>query len=147
MLGIGFAAFRDVASFFKNATQDADGTPNPLAGQITWAISRGRSQSGNFLRAFLHFGFNEDTAGRKVYDGAWPIIAGGLITLNTRFAMPDGTTEAVRGGQRGARVVGLDGPIRCAACPPRACSLAAWPPTPARRSSSTWARPKCGGSC
>ena len=60
MLGIGFAAFRDVAAFFKNAKQDAEGTPNPLAGQITWAISRGRSQSGNYLRAFLHFGFNED---------------------------------------------------------------------------------------
>ena len=60
VLGVGFAAFRDVASFFKNATQDAEGTPNPLAGQITWAITRGHSQSGNFMRAFLHFGFNED---------------------------------------------------------------------------------------
>ena len=26
MLGVGFAAFRDVASFFKTATQDAEGT-------------------------------------------------------------------------------------------------------------------------
>lgn len=101
VLGIGFAAFRDVGSFFRNATQDAEGTPNPLAGQITWAISRGRSQSGNFLRAFLHFGMNEDTAGRKVHDGAWPIIAGGLITLNTRFALPDGTTKLYEAGREG----------------------------------------------
>jgi hypothetical protein len=101
VLGIGFAAFRDVAAFFKTATQDAEGTPNPIAGQITWAISRGRSQSGNFLRAFLHFGFNEDLAGRKLYDGAWPIIAGGLITLNTRFALPDGTTKLYESGREG----------------------------------------------
>jgi hypothetical protein len=101
VLGIGFAAFRDVASFFKNATQDAEGTPNPLAGQVTWTISRGRSQSGNFLRAFLHFGFNEDTAGRKVHDGAWPIIAGGLISLNARFAMPDGTSKLYEAGREG----------------------------------------------
>ncbi len=101
VLGIGFAAFRDVASFFRNAKQDAEGTPNPLAGQISWVISRGRSQSGNYLRAFLHFGFNEDTAGRTVHDGAWPIIAGGLISLNTRFALPDGTTKLFEAGREG----------------------------------------------
>ena len=101
VLGIGFAAFRDVASFFRNAKQDAEGTANPLAGQISWVISRGRSQSGNYLRAFLHFGFNEDTAGRKVHDGAWPIIAGGLISLNTRFALPDGTTKLFEAGREG----------------------------------------------
>jgi hypothetical protein len=101
VLGVGFAAFRDVAAFFKNAKQDADGTPNPVANQITWAISRGRSQSGNFLRAFLHFGFNEDMTGRKLYEGAWPIIAGGLISLNTRFAMPDGTTKLFEAGREG----------------------------------------------
>ena len=101
VLGVGMAAFRDVASFFKYAKQDAEGTPNPLGGQITWTISRGRSQSGNYLRAFLHFGFNEDTSGRKVHDGAWPIIAGGLISLNTRFALPDGTTKLFEAGREG----------------------------------------------
>src|SRR5579862_1607070 len=57
VLGIGFAAFRDVASFFKNAAHDDDGTPNPVAQQISWVIARGVSQSGNFLRAFLQLGF------------------------------------------------------------------------------------------
>ena len=76
VLGIGFAAFRDVASFFRNATEDEDGTPSPLANQTTRVISRGRSQSGGFLRAFLQLGFNQDERGRQVYDGMWPIIAG-----------------------------------------------------------------------
>ena len=31
ILGIGFAAWRDVASFFKYADKDDAGTPNPLA--------------------------------------------------------------------------------------------------------------------
>ena len=60
VLGIGFAAFRDMASFFKNAKQDTTGTPNPLANQIQWTISRGVSQSGNFLRALIHLGFTQD---------------------------------------------------------------------------------------
>ena len=35
VLGMGFAAFRDVGSFFKNALEDDSGTPNPLAGQVS----------------------------------------------------------------------------------------------------------------
>src|SRR5687768_8348216 len=65
VLGIGYAAFRDVASFFRFGTKDAEGTPNPVAGQVSWVISRGRSQSGNFLRGYLHLGFNQDERNRK----------------------------------------------------------------------------------
>jgi hypothetical protein len=101
VLGVGFAAFRDVGTFFKNATQDDSGTPNPLAGQIRWAIARGVSQSGNFLRGFLHLGFNEDEARRQVYDGAWPIIAGRRIALNFRWAQPDGVLELYEAGSEG----------------------------------------------
>ena len=90
VLGIGFAAFRDVGSFFRNATADDSGTPNPVASGISWIISRGRSQSGNFLKAFLHQGFNQDEAGRQVHDGSWPIIAAGQLPLNVRFGLPDG---------------------------------------------------------
>ena len=53
VLGIGFAAFRDVASFFRNAAQDDAGTPNPVAGGVSWAITRGRFAVGQF-RARLH---------------------------------------------------------------------------------------------
>ena len=101
VLGIGFAAFRDMASFFRNAAHDDDGTPNPVAQQISWVISRGVSQSGNFLRAFLQLGFNQDESNRKVYDGAWPIIAGRRVSMNARFALPDGTSKLYEAGSEG----------------------------------------------
>lgn len=101
VLGIGFAAFRDVASFFKYATADDEGTPNPVGGGVQWTISRGQSQSGNFLRAQIHLGFTQDESGRKVYDGAWPIIAGKRISLNARFALPDGAQKLYEAGAEG----------------------------------------------
>ena len=101
VLGVGFAAFRDLASFLKFDDADADGTPNPVAGEVSWVIARGVSQSGNFLRAFLQLGFNEDTAGRQVQDGNWPIIAGRRVSLNTRFAMPDGVLKLYEPGSEG----------------------------------------------
>jgi hypothetical protein len=75
-LGIGFAAWRDVGMFFKTARADDAGTANPVAGMVTHSIARGVSQSGNFLRGWLHLGFNRDEAGQQVHDGLWPIIAG-----------------------------------------------------------------------
>jgi hypothetical protein len=101
VLGIGFAAFRDMASFFRNAAQDDSGAPNPLAGGVSYAITRGVSQSGNFVRGFLHLGFNEDEAGRQVYEGSWPIIAGRRIALNYRFALPDGVLKLYEVGSEG----------------------------------------------
>ena len=103
VLGAGFAAFRDVGSFFKYAKQDDAGTANPLMEQsgMKWSISRGRSQSGNFLRGFLHFGFTQDEAGRPVHDGAWPIIAGRRIGMNFRWAQPDGVLELYQVGSEG----------------------------------------------
>ena len=101
VLGIGFAAFRDVASFFRYAAKDDEGTANPLAGAVSWVINRGQSQSGNFLRALLHLGFTQDEANRKVYDGSWPIIAGKRVTLNTRFALTDGAGKLYEAGAEG----------------------------------------------
>jgi alpha/beta hydrolase family protein len=101
VLGIGYAAFRDVATFFRFAAVDAEGTPNPVGNQVSWVITRGRSQSGNFIRAFLHLGFNQDEKNRKVYDGAWPIIAGRRVSVNTRFAMPDGALKLYEAGSEG----------------------------------------------
>jgi hypothetical protein len=101
VLGIGFAAWRDVASFFRYADKDDAGTANPLAGRIKWSITRGRSQSGNYLRGWLHFGFNQDEAKRQVHDGMWPIIAGRRIALNFRWAQPDGVMELYQAGSEG----------------------------------------------
>lgn len=101
VLGIGFAAFRDLSSFFRTATADDDGTANPVAGQVSWVNVRGVSQSGNFVRALLQLGFTQDEANRKVYDGAWPIIAGRRISMNSRWAMPDGVLKLYEPGSEG----------------------------------------------
>ena len=138
VLGVGFTAFRDINSFFKNATQDDFGTPNPVAKKIQWSVIRGVSQSGNFTRAYIHLGFNEeerkgrrrgddrdddrrgrdddrrgrdddrrgarfddDDANRRVHDGAWPIIAGRRVSLDSRWAQPDGVLELYQMGSEG----------------------------------------------
>jgi len=105
-LGIGFAAWRDLGAFFKYAQQDDAGTPNPIAGKISHSIARGRSQSGNYLRGWLHLGFNqvEDkqiTTARRLHDGMWPVIAGRRIALNYRWAQPDGVLELYQAGSEG----------------------------------------------
>jgi hypothetical protein len=101
VLGIGFAAFRDLGDFFKHEAMDSVGTPNPVAQRIGHSITRGNSQSGNFLRGWLHMGFNETEAGRQLHDGLWPIIAGRRIALNFRWAQPDGVLELYQAGSEG----------------------------------------------
>jgi len=104
VLGVGFAAWRDTGLFFKTALADDAGTPNPVGGKVTHSIARGVSQSGNFLRGWLHLGFNQDeggVAGKKVHDGLWPIIAGRRIALNFRWAQPDGVLELYQAGSEG----------------------------------------------
>lgn len=101
VLGVGFAAFRDLATWLKNETVDDFGTANPLAGKIKWTITRGVSQSGNYLRAMMDLGFMEDEKSRQVYDGAWPIIAGRRASVNTRFGMPDGVLKLYEPGSEG----------------------------------------------
>jgi hypothetical protein len=90
VLGIGFAATRDLNSFLRYADKDDTGVTNPVAKQIRWALSRGSSQSGNFIRTYIHLGFNQDEAGRIVWDGANPHIAARQLALNFRFAVGGG---------------------------------------------------------
>ncbi len=101
VLGVGFAAWRDVGAFFKQAQADDVGTPNPIAKTVKHSIGRGVSQSGNYLRGWLHLGFNRDEAGAPVHDGLWPIIAGRRIALNFRWAQPDGVLELYQAGSEG----------------------------------------------
>ena len=101
VLGIGFAAFRDLGAFFKKAAADDTGRPNPLAKRVSHSISRGISQSGNYLRGWLHLGFNQAEDGSRVHDGMWPIIAGRRIALNFRWAQPDGVLELYQAGSEG----------------------------------------------
>jgi hypothetical protein len=101
VLGVGTAAFRDVQSFFRYATADDAGTPNPVAGKVRWAIVRGSSQSGNFTRHFIHLGMNQDESGRIVHEGAWPLIAGRRVANNSRWGQPDGVLELYQMGSEG----------------------------------------------
>ena len=63
VLGIGYAATRDLNSFFRYGEQDASGASNVLAKKMSFAIGQGNSQSGNFLRSFIHLGFNRGESG------------------------------------------------------------------------------------
>jgi len=101
VLGIGFAATRDLNSFLRYGDKDESGTPNPLAKQIKWGLSRGSSQSGNFIRTFLNLGFNQDEAGRIVWDGANPHIAARQLSLNYRFAVGGGAAGVNEPGSEG----------------------------------------------
>jgi hypothetical protein len=91
VLGIGFAATRDLNAFFRYEKKDDAGTANPVAGAIRWAVSEGSSQSGTFLRAYIHLGFNQDERGRIVWEGSNPHIASRVLDMNRRFALPGGT--------------------------------------------------------
>ncbi len=102
VLGVGLAAMRDVASFFRYEAADGRGTPNPIAGQVAHGVAQGISQSGNALKTFILLGFNRDEAGRTVFDGANPHIAGRLTAANVRFGLPSGSGTLYEPGGEGA---------------------------------------------
>ena len=102
-------------AFFREREADAAGTANPVAGAIKNTIGSGVSQCGNFMKTFLHLGFNQDAAtASKVFDGVYAQIAARQTNLNTRFAMPGGgggvRTDHTAFGQAGTR--GLDAGLR-----------------------------------
>ena len=91
VMGLGHVAVRDSVGFLKYDRTDA----NPLPG-IEKAFGWGRSQTGRCLRDFIYRGYNADAAGRRVFDGAIPHVAGaGRKWMNHRFATP-----IVSGGQQ-----------------------------------------------
>jgi Alpha/beta hydrolase domain len=95
--GVGFAALRDLASFFRNATADTVGTPNPVANAgltrfVTWTLS----QPSRTMNDFIWLGFNQDLNGKQVFDGAFNWVgAGDGVGLNYRFEQ-SGRTERNR---------------------------------------------------
>jgi len=98
VMGLGFAAIRDLASFLKYQLGDERGHPNPLVvyGNSTTpvkaAIIQGVSQCGNFIRTFLQLGFNEDENKKMVFEGVSDHIGTRRISLNIRFGRPGGAT-------------------------------------------------------
>ena len=98
--GIGFAATRDLVAFLRHAQKDDAGNANP-AGAIRYAVASGTSQSGNFLRSFVHLGFNADEGGTRVFDGINPNIAARQVPLNLRFGVPGGAANLFEAGSEG----------------------------------------------
>lgn len=84
--GTGLLAVRDCVSFLRYAGANQG---NPSAGAVRYAYAFGASQSGRFLREYLHLGINLDEDGRPVLDGVMPHIAGARRgEFNQRFAQP-----------------------------------------------------------
>jgi hypothetical protein len=97
VLSVGLAAMRDLVSFFRFETADTVGNANPVAG-LAHVLGQGTSQSGNTLKAFVHFGFNEDEKGRKVFEGINDFIAARQTPINFRFALPGGAATLYEPG-------------------------------------------------
>jgi hypothetical protein len=101
--GVGMAAIRDAASAFRYRAD------MPIRGRSAYIF--GASQSGRFLRQFLHDGFNADEKDRRAFDLVWPHIAGaGQGSFNERFAAPGyNTFSATRFPYADAEQAGPDG--------------------------------------
>lgn len=112
VMGLGLAAVRDAVSFFRNEQKDLAGQPNPIAGRVRYAIGSGRSQTGNFMKTFVHLGFNQDLDDRKVFDGVYSIVGARLTNVNARFSVPGGgggaRTDFTAAGQSGPRGLAAD---------------------------------------
>ena len=88
IMGLGYAAQRDFASFLRNRKKDDAGVRNPLAtgGGVATSILYGASQSGVYIRDYVYQGFNEDLVGRRVFEAVHAHISGAVkLGLNYRF--------------------------------------------------------------
>ncbi|HEV7666504.1 MAG TPA: alpha/beta hydrolase domain-containing protein [Chloroflexota bacterium] len=95
VVGTGLLATRDSVSWLRYDQTAA----NPAAGRIDYTYATGRSQSGRFLRQFLYDGLNVDEAGRQVFDGLNPHVAGARLgEFNQRFGQPSETNPLGFGG-------------------------------------------------
>ena len=95
--GIGFATTRDLVSYLRRGEAGS-----PLGPTIRHTVTHGTSQSGNYLRSFLHLGFNQDERGVRVFDGMNTHIAARQLAMNIRFGAPSGAAEMYEAGSEGA---------------------------------------------
>jgi Alpha/beta hydrolase domain len=94
IVGLGFAAIRDLATFLRTAKADDQGAPNPLAGDIQFIYTFCSSQPCRTMHDFVQLGFNETegAAPAKAFDGILNWKAGGSgIFMNFRFGQPERT--------------------------------------------------------
>lgn len=92
VVGTGLLAVRDFISFLRYGPDPRGGSeiqaPRP-AGGISAAFGYGASQSGRFLRHFLHEAMNLDENGRPIFDGVLPHVAGARLgEFNQRYGQP-----------------------------------------------------------
>jgi alpha/beta hydrolase family protein len=88
VLGIGFAATRDIVSHLRSSAEGRD----LLGHQPSHALAFGISQAGRYLRDHLAQGFNADESGSRVFDGVFTHVAGiGRVFCNTEFGQPGRT--------------------------------------------------------
>jgi hypothetical protein len=84
--GAGLLAVRDTGAWLRYG--DA-ASGNPCAGALARAYALGVSQSGRFMRQFLHLGLNGDERGRQVFDAIMPHVASARRgEFNMRFGQP-----------------------------------------------------------
>lgn len=98
VLGVGFAAFRDLGSFLRYESAAPGGGSNPISGTVKKTYTVGSSQSGAFIHGFIFWGFNKDENGRIVFDGAWPQIDGRMMVMNIRWGQPNNLMYLYMGG-------------------------------------------------
>lgn len=92
LAGVGMTAIRDLVSLIRFGGEGQALLSTLALPEISHTAAWGISQSGRLLRQFVYEGFNADLAGRRVFDGVIPVIAGaGYGMFNNRFAMPTRT--------------------------------------------------------
>jgi len=89
VMGIGFAAIRDVMSYLRNAHDGVNPLEADRGHAVKKAIVFGVSQSGRAIRDLIYQGFNLDIRHHVVFEGAMPVIAGARRTyVNYEFGQP-----------------------------------------------------------
>lgn len=94
VVGLGFAAIRDVATFLREAKTDDKGVANPLAGDVRYIYTFCSSQPCRGMHDFVALDFNQapgapGVAAARVFDGVlnWKAGASGIF-MNYRFSQP-----------------------------------------------------------
>ncbi|MFP6680274.1 MAG: alpha/beta hydrolase domain-containing protein [Dehalococcoidia bacterium] len=91
--GTGLLALRDVAPYLR-----APSHMNPTPGNFRAVYAWGVSQTGRFLRHFMHLGLNSTEGGEMAYDGVLPHVAGARRgAFNHRFAQPSNQSTPIWG--------------------------------------------------
>jgi Alpha/beta hydrolase domain len=85
VLGLGFAATRDLLSWLRYDSAALKVTGRP----VTHVLAIGISQSARYLRDYIAQGFNRGENGRRVFDGVLAHIGGiGRLFFNAPFGQP-----------------------------------------------------------